>query len=99
MSELLEEVPQNPGGSLQLAMEGAARWWRDFGRGELAKRYGDDVAEQDEVRIAAMVGFLCGRLEIDKAARWEKTQQQIEQGRRAGHIIVPGQVDPTEGVV
>jgi len=83
-------VPSNLGGSLQLAVEGAQRWWRDMGRQEIEEMFGLEVAQNEHVQAAAVMGFLCGRLEVDKAAVWERAQVAIREGKDQGRIVVPG---------
>ena len=97
-----EDVPQNPGGSMQLAVEGAKRWWESFGRRELEQGFGVSVEVGEPVdgglvQSAAMMAYLCGRLEIDKHERWERFQQAMERARRQGIVVVGGD-DPTRGV-
>ena len=97
-----EDVPQNLGGSLQLAVEGAKRWWENFGRRELEQGLGVTIevgspVDGGLVISAAMMAFMCGRLEIDKHERWERFQQAMERARRRGIVVVGGD-DPTRGV-
>ena len=97
-----EDVPLNPGGSMQLAVEGAKRWWESFGRRELENGFGVTVEVGEPVdgglvQSAAMMAYLCGRLEIEKHERWERFQQAMERARRQGIVVVGGD-DPTRSV-
>jgi len=87
-------TPTNLGGSLQLAVEGAQRWWRNFGRQELETLLHVTISPGDAIELAAIMGFLCGRLELDTKQHWSRIQAAINEGRATGHILVPGR-DPT----
>lgn len=90
-------TPTNLGGSLQLAVEGAQRWWRNFGRQELEAILHIQILPEDPIELAATMGFLCGRLELDTKQHWSRIQAAINTGRADGHILVPGK-DPTRGL-
>jgi len=94
---MVNDTPQNPGGSLQIAVEGAKRWWEDFGRRQMEEQFGLYIEPGSDVERAAIMGFMCGRLEIDKRGHWEDTQRAIEGLRRKGIVIVGGN-DPTKQV-
>ena len=88
-------TPTNLGGSLQLAVEGAQRWWRNFGRQELTTLLGYTPTPNSPEEAAAILGFLCGRLELEKKDHWSKVQVAINTGKARGQIFVPGR-DPSD---
>jgi len=90
-------TPTNLGGSLQLAVEGAQRWWRNFGRQELETILDFQIPSGHSLEMAAIMGFLCGRLELDTKQHWSRIQAAINTGKAKGHILVPGR-DPTTGL-
>lgn len=85
-------VPINPGGTLQLAVEGANRWWSDFGAKHFDAEFGEGLSSNPLVQAAAVSGFLCGRLELEKArlSKWQRVLAQIKAGKDMGSIRVGG---------
>ncbi len=82
-------VPRNLGGELQLAIEGAKRWWRETGKREVEEMFGNEFADQPEVEMLAIMSFLCGRLDLKKLAE-PRFQLGLADGHKKGHIILPG---------
>jgi len=88
-------TPTNLGGTLQLAVEGAQRWWRNFGRTETETFSGEPIPPGSLAEAAAIFGFLCGRLELEKKQHWGNVQVALNTGKQRGQIFVPGR-DPSD---
>ena len=88
-------TPTNLGGTLQLAVEGAQRWWRNFGQAEMTSLLGYTPEHGSPEEAAAIFGFLCGRLELERKQHWGNVQVALNQGKQRGQIFVPGR-DPSD---